>query len=231
MVADGENDDGNRYKKEYINQSYISNAVNAMETWQRAINVGILAGSIEQGYNIYNAYAEKQSYLDSIMTLETIDKDTNDEKNYYVFNSNQVKYGFQYFYSPVFGKMMPETIPEDDNGWKELIPEIKYNVNSVDKKLELIFDDGYISFHRGKSVENEFIKAMDSSQINNDKGVQPYKDIDLNSEGKQIEISQSLSAVDFSMKVMMPSNFARKSNNSYELKENGFVGVSRVRIS
>lgn len=155
---------------------------------QESVIKGIIAGSMGIGYNVGIPYSEKQVPLSSVMELSG---------NGYDFkNLNSVDFTFNYYYSPIFGRLYATKepkLPTDTDGW------IDYGMSKVS------------TFIRGSSVvlDSDFLDYTGSlsDEVINDRGEKITDKVNMVGGARRLNISGSedpKSVISYNMPMYVP---------------------------
>ncbi len=124
------------------------NAIKLFEYLEKCALEGIVAASIESGYNIGIPYSATQKPISDVMELEGY--------GYEFKNGTTISFTFGYFYSPLFGNMylnQPTYLPTDNRAYLE-----DRNYTKEDLWLELIESDKSTLFRNGQiQISENFI--------------------------------------------------------------------------
>ena len=155
---------------------------------QENVIKGIIAGSMGIGYNVGIPYSEKQVPLSSVMELSG---------NGYDFkNLNSVDFTFNYYYSPIFGRLYATKepkLPTDTDGW------IDYGMSKVS------------TFIRGSSVvlDRDFLDYTGSlsDEVINDRGEKITDKVNMVGGARRLNIAGSedpKSVISYNMPMYVP---------------------------
>lgn len=102
------------------------NGLKLLEMIESSALEGLIAGSIGAGYNVATPYSTKQRPLTDVLELKGGYSETDENGNetstvtHYDFKSmSDVKYAFSSYYSPLFGEITAENLPQNRDEWIE----------------------------------------------------------------------------------------------------------------
>lgn len=200
------------YQYDYNINFYSKKAIAEIE---KAVQEGIVAGSVETGYNVGSVYSDKEQLpLNNIME-EIIE----DGGKFYKFKDNvSINAGLDYFYNPLFGKMLLEDgIPETADEWNNKA----YNLDISKGYLDI--DEGYKSFVSPMSEEREGIFEV-SKNLKFTNGVEEYSD--------DITSKQPKKLVTYNLSIGLPNQFSKISGKgTYQFQDQGLYVLEGIKMS
>lgn len=115
-----------------------ANTINFFEALVENAIEGLVAGSIGGGFNVGTPYSDKQVSLSSAMELVG---------NYYDFKAmNNIKFVFEYYYSPIFGKMYASEEPKIPRTKEEWVKLATDRGDKLIKGSSVILDDKFLDY-------------------------------------------------------------------------------------
>lgn len=188
------------YKKQY--DSYTG-AVNLIKKIQENTIMGLVAGSVGSGFNVGTVYSQQQQSLSSITSFEG---------DGYDFSSmGSVKTSFDYYISPIFGKLSlteEPKLPTTPEGWVGLLNTVPDAI--VEGTVNI--NETFLKFREGLAEDKI-----------NDKGLKITNSVTFPNGAKAVSgvtgSEKPKSVLSYNMKVAVPYIF-RKYNNNYKLDAN-----------
>lgn len=212
-------------KNTFKNQNTMAqNQLKFLETIESAAIEGIIAGSIGAGYNVATPYSTKQRPLTDVLELKGGYMETDENGNtttsitHYDFKSmSDVKYAFSSYFSPLFGEIFAEELPQNKEEW----------ISYANK------NPGYVS---GKSIVihtefSNFKGTFDSSTVNQ-AGYKEAEGIKIDGGAKRFDVSGSKdpgSVLSYMMPMYSPYVFSMN-NGIGELMMNHLKPVENYKL-
>lgn len=217
-----------------VDSIVITNTQSFLSNVEKAVKDGLIAGSIETGYNVGTVYSTEQKPLVDVMEELGRSTEGSSENNnveniiktglYEFNNSKSLTATLDYFFSPLFGKMeVNNAFPKTSDGWGV---SKYYNLIDISNK-ELKINEEFKNFCNPNSPDRVGLYPVKAS-LNYVNGVKAY------SKGSSVLTStnEPEKLIDYSMRVAVPYLFTHTgANNAYSLASGGLQIIEGIRMS
>lgn len=175
-------------------------AVNLIKKIQENTIMGLVAGSVGSGFNVGTVYSQQQQSLSSITSFAGDGYDFN--------KSGSIKTSFEYYISPIFGKLSlteEPKLPTTPEGWVGLLGTVPDAI--VEGTVNI--NETFLKFREGLAEDKI-----------NDKGLKITNTVTFPNGAKAVSgvtgSEKPKSVLSYNMKVAVPYIF-KKYNNNYKL--------------
>lgn len=145
----------------------------AVEEYKKVVRLGLLAGSLEQSFNVYTLYATKPVLLSALL-----ERDENGFSQ--VISNPNINYTAQYVLNPLFGKMAYSTL-RFNSAKKIDYTTVESHLQNIQvyhakgNKIVFSLNHNYYDFITGRSNDNDFLTEVSYMSTLKGTGIQEYK--------------------------------------------------------